>query len=255
MYPFSVVIICRNEADVIGRTIESLSGLTDDIVVYDTGSTDGTQDQLRRLPVRLLEGPWEGFGRTKSSAIAQARYDWILNLDADEAVSEPLHRSLRAWRPEHDRYIYRVAFHNYFGERHLRFGEWGRDYHIRLFNRRQVHWDEAPVHERLILPQGSQVRTLKGHVIHRTVRDQADFREKMRRYAALGAQKYFQQGRKASWFRRVGGPVVTFLHYYIIKLGFLDGHAGWTCARMTAWYTRQKYRGLKQLQDTGKLID
>jgi glycosyltransferase involved in cell wall biosynthesis len=248
MYPFSVVIICKNEADVIGASLQSLLGLTDDIIVYDNGSTDETIRIVQQFPVQLHRGEWEGFGKTKGKAIARAKNDWILALDADEAVDEKLKQTLLQWKPETELTVYEIAFRNFLGDSYLRFGEWGTDYHIRLFNRTTVHWDEAPVHESLVLPAGVQIRRLKGHILHRTMKDMEDYKGKMRFYAGLGAEKYFRQGKKAGWFKRNLSPVFTFFNYYILKLGFLDGRNGLTCARMTAWYTAMKYAKLKEMQ-------
>lgn len=247
MYPFSVVIVCKNEADVIGLTLQSLEGLTDDMIIYDNGSTDGTQEMVKGFGVKLHEGSWEGFGKTKRKAVSLASHDWILFLDADEAIDEELKQSLQGLQPEEDNVVYEMAFKNFFKDKHLRFGEWGTDYHVRLFNRKQVNWDEAPVHERLVLPDGVKVQKLKGNILHRTLKDIDDYKRKMIHYAKLGAEKYYRQGKKSNWFKRHLSPVFTFLNYYILKLGFLDGKEGFISARMTAWYTAMKYNRLKEL--------
>jgi glycosyltransferase involved in cell wall biosynthesis len=247
MSSFSIVIICRNDSHVIGRSLESLLGITDDIVVYDNGSTDGTQEIVKKLGARLYEGKWEGFGATKAKAIALAKYDWILNLDADEAVDDELNNTLKNWVPSSGKIVYTVAFKNFLGERHLKWGEWGSDFHVRLFNRKTVKWDEAPVHENLLMPDDITVQKLKGHIIHRTMEDIQDYSNKMVNYAMLSAEKYFQQGKKASWWKIRLSPGYTFIHYFILKLGFLDGYWGYVSAKMTAWYTFMKYARLREL--------
>jgi glycosyltransferase involved in cell wall biosynthesis len=99
MRPLSIVIVCKNEAHVIGQSLQSLQGITDDIVVYDNGSTDGTQQTARQMGVHVFEGKWEGYGKTKGQAMKKARHDWILSLDADEAIDEELRSSLLQWQP------------------------------------------------------------------------------------------------------------------------------------------------------------
>ena len=247
MTNFSIVIVCRNETHVIGRSLSSMLGCTDDILVYDNGSTDGTQERVKESGARLIEGAWEGFGPTKNRAIAEAKYDWILSLDADEALDPELKRSLEEWRPQTELEVFNIAFKNFLGERHLAYGEWGRDSHIRLFNRTKVKWDDAPVHERLILPETIKIKKLKGFVLHRTMKDLRDYSNKMVYYAMLGAEKYFQQGKKASWFKLHVSPGFNFFKFYILQLGFLDGYAGYFSARMTTWYTFMKYARLKEL--------
>lgn len=247
MQPLSIVIVCKNEGDIIGTSLQSLQGLTDDIIIYDSGSTDGTPQVVKQYPVRLHEGSWEGFGKTKNNANALAANDWILSLDADEAIDEQLKQSLIHWQPENEVTLYEIAFKNFFGNKHLKYGEWGTDYHLRLFNRKKVKWDEAPVHENLVCPPGAVTKKLKGFILHRTLRNEADYRKKMLGYAIRGAEKYHRQGKKAGWIKLQLSPFFTFVNYYILKLGFLDGKEGYRVARMTAWYTRMKYTRLKEL--------
>ena len=243
----SVVIVCRNEATIIASTLQSLQGLTDDVVVYDNGSTDGTQEIVKQFAVRLHEGSWEGFGKTKAKANALAKNDWILSLDADEAIDEQLKRSLLALDPTDEKVVYDLSFKSFLGTTSLNHGEWGGDHHIRLFNRKMVSWDEEPVHERLLIPADFVVKKIDGFVLHRTMADINDYMIKMTRYAMLNAEKYYQQGKKASWYKIRLSPGFTFFHYYILKLGLLDGYAGYVCARMTAHYTFLKYARLREL--------
>jgi glycosyltransferase involved in cell wall biosynthesis len=247
MQQLSVVIICKNEAAVIGQTLQSLEGLCDDIIVYDNGSTDDTIEQVKKFNVQLHLGTWEGFGKTRNKAIAAAKYDWILCLDADEAIDEELKRSLLQWQPQNKMTVYELSFKNFFESKHLKHGEWGRDHHVRLFNRKIVKWEEAPVHENLVLAPGTTIKKIKGFVLHRTLRNVNDFRKKMQYYAMLGAEKYYSQGKKANWFKLHLSPFFTFVNYYIIKMGFLDGREGYIVARMTARYTYMKYAGLREL--------
>lgn len=244
---FSIVIICRNEAATIGRTLESLKGLSDDIIVYDNGSTDGTQHIIREYDATLHEGKWEGFGKTKQKAIKLAKYDWILSLDADEAIDAELKNSLSVLKFDHEKKVYDISFRNFLGNKFLKYGEWGGDHHIRLFNRGTVQYDDAPVHEQLILPKDVVIKKIRGHVLHATMKDVHEYAEKMIQYSMLNALKYYGQGKKSSWFRIKLSPAFTFFNYYILRLGFLDGHEGFVCAKMTAWYTFLKYTRLREL--------
>jgi glycosyltransferase involved in cell wall biosynthesis len=247
MSNLSVVIVCRNEAGIIGKTLQSLQGLTDDIIVFDNGSTDDTITVIKGFAVHLHQGSWEGFGKTKRKANKLAKYNWILSLDADESIDEQLKRSLLQLDLDDDKTVYDIPFKNFLGKKYLKYGEWGSDHHIRLFNREQVDWDDAPVHENLVMPQEVSIKKIKGYVLHQTMRNMEDYAQKMVQYAMLNAQKYYRQGRKAPSFRSRLSPGFTFFNYYILKLGFLDGHAGYVCAKMTAWYTFLKYARLLEL--------
>ena len=248
MQALSVVIVCKNEAEIISKTLSSLEGLTDDIIVFDNGSTDNTIEIVKQHKAKLYQGSWEGFGKTKSKATALAKYDWILSLDADEAIDKELEQSLLSLNLDNSNAVYDLVFKNFFGDKWLRYGEWGGDKHIRLFNRKAVSWNDAPVHEGLIMPSGVIVKKLKGHVLHQTVKHVDEYAVKMVSYAMLNAEKYYKQGKKASWWKIRLSPGFTFFHYYVLKLGFLDGHAGYICARMTAYYTFMKYARLKELR-------
>ncbi len=244
---FSIVIVCKNEARVIGSTLESIRGVTDDVIVYDNGSTDDTMEIVKSYPVCLYTGSWEGFGKTKNKAIAHAKYDWILSLDADEAMDDNLKDSLSNIDLSNEKLIYKVRFRNFLGTKPIKFGEWGRDWHTRFFNRKVVSWDEEPVHEKLIMPEGHMMKILKGFLLHRTVENISDYSTKTVKYALLNAEKYHRRGLKSSWVKIRLAPVFNFFIYYIIKGGFLDGHAGYVCAKMTAHYTFLKYSRLREL--------
>jgi len=247
MNKISVVIICRNEAGIIGKTLESLQGLTDDIIVYDNGSTDGTQQVVSQHNAQLHEGVWEGFGKTKMKANDKAKYDWVLSLDADEAIDEEFKNKLLKLDLSDADVVYDIPFKNFFGDKHLKYGEWGRDHHIRLFNWNKVNWNEAPVHEQLILPPGTKVQKIKGAVLHYTAGNIKEYKAKLIKYAALNADKYYKQGKKAGPFKKYVAAFFSFVQNYFFRKGFLDGRPGYVCAKMNAYYTFLKYERLREL--------
>ena len=247
MQKLSVVIVCKNGVNVIGETIKSFTGLTDDVLVYDNGSNDGTQEIVKRSKARLSEGAWEGFGKTKNKANALAKYDWILSLDADEAIDEKLNKNLLKLDLNDEMNLYEFRFKNFLGTKWLRFGEWGNDKHIRLFNRKQVRWNDAEVHESLVVPAQAKEIIIPGYVLHKTAASVDEYRNKMNSYAALNAEKYFKQGKKANIFRLYLSPVFSFIFNFFFKLGFLDGTTGFSCAKVNAEYTFQKYKRLREL--------
>lgn len=249
MNRISIVIVCKNEAGNIEKVLDSIRDISDDVVVYDSGSTDGTIGILKSYGVRLHQGEWMGFGKTKQFAIGLAKHDWILSIDADESPDEKLANELKQLEPGDERTVYDIRFKNYLGEKHLRWGEWGSDTHIRLFNRRLVNWNEAPVHESLVMPEGIKVLKLQGSIIHRTMKDTAEYSQKMVSYALLNAEKYYRSGKRSTWLKRSFSPLFSFVKHYIFMLGFLDGWEGLLSARMTAFYTFLKYARLHELQN------
>ena len=247
MQKLSVVIACRNGAQVISETIKSFSGLTDDILIYDNGSTDGTQHIVKQANARLIEGSWEGFGKTKNKANSLAKYGWILSLDADEAIDEVLKENLQRLDLSDELKVYQLKFKNFLGNKWLRFGEWGNDRHVRLFNRNKVKWNDAVVHESLQLPEQVKIISVPGYVLHRTASNIDEYEKKTRNYASLNAEKYFKQGKRSGELKMFFSAVFSFIKNYFFKLGFLDGVTGYHCARINAEYTFLKYKRLKEL--------
>jgi glycosyltransferase involved in cell wall biosynthesis len=247
MQKLSVVIVCKNGVNVIAETIKSFSGLTDDVLVYDNGSIDGTQEVVKGSGAKLVEGSWEGFGKTKNKANELAKYNWILSLDADEAIDDELKKNLLQLELVDERKIYEFKFKNFIGEKWLRFGEWGDDKHIRLFNKTKIKWNNADVHESLVLPQDVNIIALGGYVLHKTATNTRDYEKKMRSYADLNADKYFKQGKRSGVFKMFFSAVFSFVKNYLFKLGFLDGATGFQCAKINASYTFLKYKKLRRL--------
>jgi glycosyltransferase involved in cell wall biosynthesis len=247
----SVVIIAKNEAHIIGHTLQSLRGLTDDIVVVDNGSTDNTSYICTKMGAVVLNETWQGYGTTKNIGIQAAKYNWILSLDADEAIDDTLKQAVKNINTAEEGHVYSLHFKNFFCGKWIRYGEWGTDRHIRLFNRKTVQWDAAAVHEQLMLPPNTTVITLPGNVLHYTVHSLQDYMEKTVRYARMNAAKYFAQGKKSNFIKLRISPAFSFVQNYILRLGFLDGWEGYLTAKTTAWYTFLKYAYLKELWKSG----
>ena len=247
MQKFSAVIICKNEEEHIGACLRSLQGVTDDVVVLDNGSSDRTREIVAGSGARLIVDRWQGYGKTKNQAALQAKYDWIISLDADEQLDDELKNYLKQASPQNDNEVLVVRFKNFLGGKHLKWGEWGNDKHIRGFNRNSVKWDVEAVHEKLLLPASVNKKFADGYVLHYTAKNIQEYSEKMRRYALLNAEKYAASGKRSSWVKILFSPVFSFLKYYFFKLGFLDSWQGLVCATMTSYYTFLKYARLLEL--------
>jgi glycosyltransferase involved in cell wall biosynthesis len=243
----SIIIICKNEAAHIARTLDSVCSLSNDVVVYDSGSTDGTLDIVSQYPVNLHTGPWEGFGPTRQKAVELSRYNWVLIIDGDEVVSKELAQEIRSLDPHSEQQAWRLPLHNYLGRDYIRRGDWGNDYRLRLYNKKVLRWNGYIVHEKLVVPPGVKITDLHYPVYHCTAQDVDELSTKMVEYALLTAEQYYINGRQSTWIKRHMGPVFTFVKNYIFLLGFLDGRNGYVIARIISFYTFLKYTRLHEL--------
>ena len=243
----SAVIITKNEAHIIGKTLQSLQGITDDIIIVDSGSTDNTLAVCRQFNTTIIEPGWNGYGPNKNKGITAAKHDWILNLDADEVIDETARQSLLALLLMNNNEVFEFQYKNFFLNKWIKHGEWGTDKHIRLFNRTVIKWNEAAVHENLTINTDTKITLLNGHILHYTVQSLAEYEQKTINYAKLNAQKYFEQGKKRNPVKQYISPVFSFLQNYLFRLGFLDGAAGFQIAKTTARYTFLKYAYLNEM--------
>ena len=246
MTGISAILITKNEEENIADCLASLV-FADEIVVVDSGSTDGTEEICRKDPrVRWHVEEWKGFGPQKNGALDKAKGPWIFSIDADERVSDELARevaSLDLLSLSVDGF--RVPRRSYFGDTWVRHGGWYPDYMIRLWRKDRGRFNDRQVHEsvRLSGPAG----TLRGNLIHYTYRDTADFLERMERYAALGAEELRKEGARGTLLDLWCRPPFTFFKMFLLKCGFLDGALGFHLAWLYARYTYAKYSKLRGL--------
>ncbi len=239
MPPVSAAIITLNEAANIARALRSLS-CADEIVVVDSGSKDGTPEIAARLGARVIAHPWEGFAAQKNFAAGQARFDWVLSLDADEELDDEAQQALERWKTsEPSAPGYRFARRARYLGRWILHSGWYPDYKLRLFDRRQGRWRGAYVHESVVV--AGPVETLPGEILHYTCDSLVQHKERIEFYTDLAAREMLDRGERAGWLRRLLAPPWTFLQSYFFRLGILDGTAGFLIARMAARYVRRKY--------------
>lgn len=246
MIPVSVVIITNNISDIVEDCLQKAMDLTDDIIIIYNGLEDG-QANIKNS-CHLYKTPWDNYGTNKNKGIEAAKYNWILSIDADEIPDGELIAAIHKIDFDDAKTVYDVRFRSYFGCKPVRFGSWGRDHHIRLFNRTYIKWSETIVHETLILPSFITKKRIDGAIHHYSVKNVREFDSKGCYYAQLGAKKNFRTGKRAGFIKLYISPVFGFFKNYIIYLGFLDGREGWDIARITAKNTRRKYQLLSQME-------
>jgi len=247
----SAVIITFNEQENIHAACESVAW-ADEILVVDSESTDRTRQIAEACGARVLINKWPGFAAQKQFATDSARHDWILSLDADERVSKELKNSLQTLRQREESSLadgYRVARRTFYLGRWIRGGGWYPDYQLRFFNRQRANWGNRLIHESVKMKTGARVETLPGDLLHYTVRDVAHHAQMIeQRYAPLGAQQMYREGKRTSAIRSATAGPAAFIRSFILKGGFRDGAAGLTIARFACRHASLKHRILRQLQ-------
>jgi glycosyltransferase involved in cell wall biosynthesis len=237
--PLSLVIITLNEESNIERCIKS-AAFVSEVVLFDSESKDRTCEIAQKVgselgvQVVIHQQPWLGYGLQKRKATDAARYDWVLNLDADEALSPELAEEIQTkfhdLNPEAGYLIPRKSFHL---GRWIMHGGWYPDRQLRLYHRKFSNWSDDLIHERVVaLPSAKnwQADGLRSPLLHFVFRDLGHQIETNNKYSSLQAQAYLASGKKFSMFKLLVKPWSKFFECYFLKLGFLDGLPGFVIA-------------------------
>ena len=244
----SAVVITFNEEKNIGRCLDSLQGVADEIVVVDSYSTDQTKDICNRKQANFLQHSFDGHIEQKNFAASCATYDCVLSLDADEALSAELRQSILAvkqdWR--HDGYSCN-RLTNYCGT-WIRYSGWYPDRKLRLWNRKKGRWGGINPHDRVMMDDPGRVFHMDGDMYHYSYRSVKDHVDQINRFSEIAARAANAEGRKANLVLDIVlNPGLTFLKKYILKQGVLDGYAGFLIAIHTAYGKFLKYIKLREL--------
>lgn len=246
----SVAIITYNEKDNIRQCLESISWV-DEIVVVDSGSNDDTADICKEYGVRFFTEQWQGFARQKNSAVAKTTRQWVLSLDADESITRELREEIEATINLTDaKEGYCIARKNYFLEKWIKYCGWYPDYTLRLFKKGKGVFGEREVHESIDLTGSTGY--LKNPMIHNTYKTISDYITRLDRYSTLAALELQKENRKYGLWHIVLRPMYTFVHMYVIRLGFLEGYYGFILSGLYSFYTFAKYIKLRELQSKEK---
>jgi len=243
----SLILICRNEERMIEDCLKSALKITPDleIIILDSGSTDQTLDIAKKYTANIYQTDWPGFGIQKNRALSYATGDWVLSLDADERISEPLAQEIKNILQNTDQKIsaFDIPFESYFLSKKIRFGDWSGEHHIRLFKKSQAVFDKAPVHENLKIT--GAIQKLQNPILHYSYTHPAQINQKIKAYAQAGAEKLRKKGKLGGFYIGLLKAGFTFIRGYCFKLGFLDGLAGLKLAWMNTRYTFFKYYWVK----------
>jgi glycosyltransferase involved in cell wall biosynthesis len=231
--PLSVFVIARNEVDRIGDTLRAVRDLTDDLVVVDSGSVDGTVDLARSLGARVLHREWEGYGPQKRFAEEQCRYDWLLNVDADEVVTPELAAEIRGLfsledGPACDAYTIGIA-EIFPGERRPHPLSYAL-HPVRLYRRSRGRYSPSPVHDRVELQPGSTLGAIRAKISHFSVRSLGDQIAKLNRYSDQQADDLEARGVTIPTWRVFVEFPAAFLKAYLGRRHFVRGTYGFLTA-------------------------
>jgi glycosyltransferase involved in cell wall biosynthesis len=250
MQKLSVVIITLNEERNIGRCLESVQSIADEILVLDSFSSDNTEDICRRFGVRFVQHPFDGHIEQKQWALDQASYQMVLSLDADEALSPELLQSILVEKqsgfPSKACQMNRLT--NYCGK-WIKHSGWYPDTKLRLFDRTVGAWGGSNPHDKILIQDPKIViKKLQGDLLHYSFYTIEQHMQQINSFSEIKARVAFQKGKKSQWYHLVFAPLVKFVKDYFIKLGMLDGFYGYVICRNSAHATFLKYSKLKNLE-------
>jgi glycosyltransferase involved in cell wall biosynthesis len=255
----SAFVVCFNEEREIGACLETLQ-FCDEIIVIDSFSTDRTVEICKELGANVIQRPWPGYRAQKAFGLAETKHEWVLNLDADERVSDELRQSIEAvlrreWqvrqsgssqsgKPLPDGYeMNRVV---YYLERWWRKGGWYPEYRVRLVRKSKCEWGGIDPHERPIVH--GPIERIAGELHHYTYRSMDEQVKRLHAHATIAAKEDHKRGKTVGISRILLSPVVRIVKFYIFKRGYREGIAGLIVALMEGFYTFLKYAKVWELQ-------
>ena len=243
MTKISAFIVCLNEAHQIRRALESIR-FCDEIIVVDSGSTDQTLEIAKEFTDKIFFRAWTGFVEQKTYALGLCSNEWVINIDADEVVTQPLQDEINYWirsgKAEEafiDGFmINRVVFHL---GKWFRKGVWYPEYRLRVMRKSKTTWGGNDPHERAVV-EGKTVK-LKGELEHYSFESLSDHINRLNRYSSLVSAVLARKGKKASFLDIMIRPIARFIKGFFIKRGFLEGFPGFVVCVLESYYVFLKY--------------
>lgn len=248
MPQISVVIIAFNEEKNIGRCLESVKDVADEIVVLDSGSADKTKEICKSFGANVFHQDFLGHLEQKNKAITFAKYPHILSLDSDEALDETLKKSILETKNNWTKdgyYMNRLT--NYCGH-WVKHCNWYPDKKLRLWDSRKGKWGGTNPHDKYYMFEGDKnTGYLKGDILHYSYYTVEDHYKQVEYFTNIASKAFFEKGKKSNIFKLFVNPVAKFIDHYILHLGFLDGKAGFLISKISAYATYLKYKKLRDL--------
>jgi glycosyltransferase involved in cell wall biosynthesis len=252
MKPLSAVIITLNEEDKIGCCIDSLWRVADEIIVLDSFSTDNTVAIAKEKGAIVKQEKFAGYIEQKNRVLKFATHDYILSLDADETLSQELVSSILKAKEEFKSQAYSMNRYNQYCGQFINHGLWYPDRKIRLFDKRIAGWGGMNPHDKIMLSANLKPHLLRGKILHYTFDSIGEHLERNERMSSIAAASIIEAGKRKHWSKIILSPLWSFIHGYILRLGFLDGYYGFVIATQTARLSYLKYQKLHRLQKENK---
>ena len=249
MEKISVVIITFNEESKLGRCIESVKPVADEIIVLDSFSNDKTVSVARSAGAIVHQQSFRGYKEQKNAALQFASYNYILSIDADEALSVELINSILTVKEKFTYSAYTMNRCNFFNGRFIRHGLWYPDKKIRLFDKRMATWGGMNPHDKILLPGRATISHLEGDLFHYSFSTIKEYKKRNDEISSIAAESLHKMG-KRSGIKIIINPVWRFIKSYFIKKGFLDGYPGFIIAKNNAAQAYLKYKKLNKLNRT-----
>ncbi len=241
MPKISVVIITLNEEHNIGRCIDSVKDVADEVLVVDSFSTDRTKEIVESKGGRFIQHKFEDYVKQHIYADKLATYDHLLMLDADEALTEELASSIKIVKKywKNDGYFMN-RMTSYCGT-WIKHSGWYPDKKLRLYDRRKGQWIGKKLHEKFLLVEKSTTGHLKGDMLHYSFYTIEDHILQANKFSSMAASVLIEKGKKIPRYYLIVKPAAKFFRNYFVKLGFLDGIYGFIVCRIAATETFFKY--------------
>lgn len=250
----AAALIVKNEAEHLHDCLASIADWVDEIVIVDAGSNDATLEIAASFNARVMVNTdWQGFGFQRRLAQRHVQAEWVLWVDADEHVTPELRAEIQAiLRDPPLNTLFAMPRLSWAFGRFIHHSGWYPGYVVRLYPTTLASYDDALVHEKVVVPDHAQIHHLTNHLLHYTYNDIKHCVDKTAGYSAIWAKQQYAKGKRANLLQAVLHGMACFLKMYVLKAGFLDGSHGFILATVGSYTTFLKYANLFLLQQAPK---
>src|SRR2546421_6630560 len=248
MGKLSAVIITFNEEKNIGRCIDSVRKIADEIIVLDSFSSDQTVAIARKKGAIVHQEKFTGYIEQKNKALDHSTHPYVLCLDADEAIDEELEQEIIEAKNAFQFEGYSMNRSTCYCGKFIKHGSWYPDVKLRLFNINAGSWGGINPHDKVLLKTNARTKHLRGNILHYSYNNLEEHISQNNKFSTIAAASYFKKGKRSNWLRMIINPAWAFIYSYFVRLGLLDGFYGFVIAKNIAHLTFMKYYKLYAMQ-------